>query len=132
MRNTMIEALRGLDLGSYSVSTELPWNSSGQSLALRNPRVIYVGERQTEEDTVLPTFGGHGLSTRIRTLMVMFANDAKQKPQNYDDLSDQIHALRATLDVGPVYSRDVEVTTTFENDMMLTEFEFQFTELKVN
>ena len=131
MRQAILDGISALTLGTFAVSGELPWDASGQSLYLKNPKVFYVDEPDSVETTLVNVLcGGQGLSSRETTISVFVTCDAKQKPSNYDDLVSAVQEVKNTSDIVGVRSRQVDVITTFEADILLTEFVFRFTELK--
>lgn len=134
MRQAIIDAIADLSLGTFAVSSELPWDAAGQPLYIKNPKVIYVDEPDSEESTLINTLctAGGALATRVTTVSVYMLVDAKNKPGNYDDLVVDIQEVKNTTDITGVRSREVDVVTTFEADRLLTEFVFRFTELKIN
>lgn len=133
MRQAILTGIRGLTLGTFAVSSELPWISGGIPLYTKNYKVFYADQPDSEEDSLINTLcGGNSLSTRITTISVFVTIDAKQKPTNYDDLVESVQLVKNTTSITDVRSRECDVVTTFEDDSMLTEFEFRFTELITN
>lgn len=133
MRQALLDAISALSLGTFAVSSELPWDAAGQALYLKNFKTIYVAEPTTEETTLFNTLNtaSGSLATKETTVSVYVLIDAKQKPSNYNDLVDAIQDCKETTDITGVRSRECDVITTFEADALLTEFEFRFTELKI-
>lgn len=134
MRQAIIDALSALTLGTFSVSSELPWDAAGTPLYLKNPKVFYVDQPDATETTLFNTMDGNAggsLASRETTIAVYVLVDAKQKPSNYDSLVQSVEDIKATATITGVRSREVDVTTTFEADTLLTEFEFRFTEMKI-
>lgn len=130
MRQAITAGIRGLTLGQFQVSQEMPWISGGIPLYEKNYRVFYVDEPESEEANLINTLcGGSGLTNRVTTISVFVTIDAKQKPVNYDDLVVSVQALRNTPTITGVRSRECDVIRTFEADALVTEFEFRFTEL---
>lgn len=134
-RQALIEAISGLSLGTFQVSSELPWDAAGTPLYVKNPKVFYVDQPDTEDTTLYNTMDGNpggSLASRETTISVYVLVDAKQRPANYDDLVDQVQDVKDTSLITAVRSREVDVITTFEADALLTEFVFRFTELKIS
>lgn len=130
MRSQILAGIRALDLGTFSVSQELPWDASGQNLWIKNPKVFYVSDADREQTALLNTLcGGSGIRQQISTVRVYVTCDAKQKPTNFDSLINGVQDLVDLPTITGVYTRECDVVTTFEADRMVTEFEFRFTEL---
>lgn len=133
-RQAILDGLGALTLGTFTVSSELPWTASGEALYLKNFKTFYVDEPDSEETTLFNLLnGGCGsLATRETTISVYVLVDAKQKPTNYDSLVAVIPDIKESTEITGVRSRECDVITTFEADAMLTEFVFRFTEVKIS
>lgn len=134
MRQAILDGISALSLGTFTVSSELPWDAAGTPLYEKNPKVIYVDEPDSEESTLINTLCGNSptLSTKTTTINVFVTVDAKQKPSNYDSIVSSIQGVKNTASITAVRSREVDVVTTFNADTLLTQFVFRFTELKLN
>lgn len=132
MRAALLTGMQNLTLGSFQVSTELPWDAAGTALYEKNPKVFYVSEPDVEESQVFAVMNGDTFVDRTTTIQVYVQVDAKQQPTNYDDLMDAVQNLRLLSTLTAIRTRECDVVTTFEADAMITEFEFRFTELKIN
>lgn len=130
MRQAIIDGIAALSLGTFAVSSELPWDAAGTPLYLKNYKVFYVDEPDSVETSLVNVLcGGAGISNRETTISVYVTCDAKQKPTNYDSLVTAVRGVKNTQDITGVRSREVDVITTFEADALLTEFVFRFTEI---
>jgi hypothetical protein len=126
MRTAIYDHIDSVSKGSFTLTNELPWDSSGIALYLKNPKRIYVNVDQVTEELVYATLNGHCINNEITTVSVYFACDAKQLPSNYETLVSGIREAKNSTDITGVSRRECDVTTTFEADMLLTEFEFRF------
>ena len=135
MRQALIDGISALSLGTFNVSQELPWDAAGTPLYLKNKKVFYVDEPDSSEssDAFNTLCGGQMpvVSTRVTEISVFVAVDAKQKPTNYDTLIPAVRNLKTLATLGAVRSRACDITTTFEADVLLTEFVFRFTEVEI-
>ena len=127
-----IDGLSSAQKGTFSLSTELPYDSSGVPLYLKNFKRIYVNVAQIAQDTLLDSLDGSGTVDEITTVGVFFVTDAKTLPSNYDSLVELIKDARLTTDITGVIQRLCQVTTRFEQDALVTEFEFSFRKLITN
>ena len=132
MRQAIYNAIAALNLGTYAMSTELPWDNNGQPLYLANLKRIYVDVAAIRQEEAIDTLDGQGSVDEITTIRVYFVNDAKQLPSNYDALVQSIKEARTTPDITGVIQRLCQVDTRFESDRLVTEFEFSFRKYLTN
>jgi len=132
MRQAIIDGISALSLGTFAVSSELPWTAGGETLYEKNFKVFYVSEPQSVESNLLNTLDAAVLATKESTITVYVVVDAKQTPTNYDSLVSGVRNVKNTTSITGVVSRECDISTTFQADSMLTEFVFRFTEMKIN
>lgn len=132
MRQAIVDGISALSLGTFVVSTELPWDAAGTPLYLKNFKVFYISEPGITSAIAVPMLSSGSINTQETRIQVFVTVDAKQKPTNYNDLVTAVQDVVYTTDITGVLSREVDVITTFENDALITEFEFRYTELKLN
>jgi len=132
MRQAILDGISALSLGTFSVSSELPWDAAGTPLYEKNYKVFYVDQPDSVEQSLLNTLSADVFANKTTTISVFVLVDAKQPPANYAALVDGVRAVKNTAEITGVRSRECNIITTFEADAMLTEFEFRFTELKIN
>jgi hypothetical protein len=130
MRQTVLDYIKGLNLGSYTVSEEIPRVESGTPLYLRNPKKIYVDANSYSDTPFITTFGNLNIHSYATSVTVTFSNDAKTVPNNYDSLvGNLIFAKDITPEAG-YNSREAIVTTTIENDLLVTQIELTYTKIR--
>ena len=127
MRTAVYNYIKAQALGTFKLSDERPFDASGQSLYLKNMKSIYVDQEQTVHETLIATLDGVNINAETTTVRVYFSTDAKQMPSNYASLVNSIKAARNTSTIQGVNRREVDVQTSYEEDKMVTEFEFRFT-----
>lgn len=135
MRQAIITGISALSLGTFKVSSELPWVASGELLYMKNPKTFYVDEPDSAQSNLINTLcGGNvpNVANKTTTISVWVSTDAKQKPSNYDSLVASIQGLKDLTTLGAVRSRECDVNTTFEADRLVTEFVFRFTEIVIS
>ena len=128
MRQDIIDYINTLSLGSFILSQELPWTDSGLALYLKNVKRIYVDNTIYAKEPLIQTFDG-SIDSDVSTVRVYFSADAKQLPSNYDDVISNLRAVKNISLSDGTYRREVNVDTTFENDLLVTELEYRFTKL---
>jgi len=129
MRTAIYNYIKGLSLGTFKLSDELPFDASGNPLYIKNMKTVYVDNAQTVHDNVIATLDGTIINTETTSVRAYFSTDAKQLPSNYSSLVTSIKAGRSTTDITGVNRREVDVSTRYEEDKMITEFEFRFAKL---
>ena len=126
MRQAIYDHIDSLTLGSFNLSTELPWTSSGTALYLKNLKRIYVDVDQITEELSIAALNGLIINDETTTVRVFFACDAKQLPSNYETIVSGIRTAKSTASIEGVSRRECDVSTSFEEDIVVTEFEFRF------
>jgi hypothetical protein len=129
MRQELIDYIGTQNLGGFILSQELPFSSSGTPLYIKNAKRIYVDRTQYSNEPILTTLDGLQIDSEISSVRVYFSADAKQLPPNYDTV---INSLRAGKDISTITGvsrRECVISTTFEEDAIVTELEYRFTTL---
>ena len=129
MRQSVIDYLQGLNLGSFTIANEVPWTETGIELYLKNLKKIYVDVDAFTTEPVITTFTGLNLNNESTVVRVYFANDAKQLPSNYDDV---VASIRAAKDISSEVGynrREADVSTSYESDRLVTEIELRYIKL---
>lgn len=133
LRQAIIDGISDLTLGTFSVSSELPWDAAGTPLYQKNPKVFYVDQPDSEQTTIVNVLcGGAGVMNIETTTSVFVVVDAKLQPANYASLVEAVQGVKDTTEITGVRSRECDVQTTFAADTLLTEFVFRFTETKTS
>jgi hypothetical protein len=122
MRNEVLDYIKGLNLGSYTVSEEIPRVESGIPLYLRNPKKIYIDSANYDEQPLIQTFSGFDLHSYTTLLTVIFSNDAK--------LVGQLISAKDLVSSEGFNSREATVTTNIESDLLVTQIEYSYTKLR--
>lgn len=129
MRTEIVDYLLGENLGSFTVSQELPWDDNGQGLYLKNVKRVYVDLEQITNESFIATLGSLNIQSEVTSVTIYFASDAKQLPSNYGDVVEILKAAKNLTTIDGVFRRDAQVQTTFENDLQVTQVEIRFTKL---
>jgi len=129
MREQVLDYIANVNLGGFFVTQALPWSESGTPLYLKNLKTIYVDAVQYTTEPFLSTLNSLSLQNEVQTVRVFFASDAKTLPPNYTDLVTELRLVNNIVTVPGVHQREVDISTSMENDMMITELEYRFTKL---
>lgn len=128
MRTELIEYFKNLKLRNFKVSDELPF-VSGTELYVKNAKTIYTDITQRVSEQVLAVLGNHGVFQEVLTVSVFFTTDAKNLPSDYDTVIASLAAGKNITSGVDFHRRAVDVTTSFEGDLIVTTLEFRFTKL---
>lgn len=130
-RPALLLFIDGLDLGTFKVSTNLPWIENRAPLYFNNKKTIYVDNPNSSQTPVSDFLNQDGVVEETTTVSIYFVTDAKKLPAEYDDVVNKIKSARTMPFIG-VISKTCNVTTTFVEDDMLTTFEFSFKKIITN
>lgn len=129
MRTEVLTYAQSLNLGTVTVSTELPWTDNGIALYLKNLKKIYIDIDNVEVEPFIQALNGLNISNEITSLKLYFACDAKVLLPNYDDIITELKAVKDITTITGVQRRECVVATSVENDVLVTELEYRFTKL---
>jgi hypothetical protein len=129
MRQEVIDYVSSLPLGSFLLTTELPWDSDGSALYLKNPKKVYVDMTEYVNEPIITTLNGLSINNESQIVRIYFACDAKQLPSDYEQVVQDIKTVKGITTVAGVNNRSVNITTEFVNDLLATEMEVRFTKL---
>ena len=129
MRAEVLDYLQALNLGQFTVSTELPWTDGGQPLYIKNLRKVYVDQDTVEIEPAIIALNGLNIQQQVTTVRVFMANDAKVQPPNYGAVVDAIKGVRNLTTVTGIQRRECDITTSVDADRQITEFEFRYTKI---
>lgn len=130
MRADVLAYLKTINLGTFTLSDELPRDESGTPLYLKNPKKIYVEATQHEQTTLLRTMNGANINSNQETVEVIFSADAKQLPANYDDLTNLIRAAEDIKPEAGFNDRNSDVSTEIVNDILVTSVALTYTKIR--
>lgn len=133
MRQAILDYLVANKVGGYSVTQELPWDSSGAPLYLKNFKKIYVDQDQVVQEPFIDVLNsGGGIINEVTTVAVYVTTDAKNAPSNLDTLVSTIKGARLDPVLTGATQRATQVSTEFVSDAQVTTFEISFRKLIVN
>ena len=129
MRTELLTYLTAELTGSIKTSQELPWTEGNDALYLKNARRVYLDEPNTEQDEFLPTLGSLSINTRITTVRWFLSVDAKNRNTDLDSALTTLGSAKDITTITGVWQRQFDYTTTIENDRVIYEGEYRFTNL---
>jgi len=132
MRSVIYDYIKSLALKSVSLSAELPYQSSGTDLYLKNKKTIYVDAAQSSQDPAIDTFDGKGTVDETTTVSVYFVNDAKRVLSDYDTIVAQLKGARTATGTESYIQKLCQVSVSYSEDAMVTQLDFSFRKLLTN
>lgn len=105
--------------------SELPWNTAGQPLYLKNMKKFYLDQEQIEQTPLIPTLPGHqGVDQNLFTVTGYFAVDAKNQPVG---LSQAITTILGAKDRTGIsnFSVESDYTTEIQDDVLIYTVEYR-------
>ena len=129
MRQQLLDYISTLNLGSFILSQELPWEESGTALYLKNLKKIYVDTTEYQDEPLIQTLSGSNVNNEISIVRVYFSCDAKQLPADYDDLVTDLKLGKDIVTDDGFLNRQCNVETNIANDVLSTTMEFRFTKI---
>lgn len=129
MRAEILDYLKDLKLKNFNVSDELPFSNSGTQMYMKNLKRIYVDLEQVTNEPFIQLLNDIDIDTELHSVRLYFSTDAKQLPSDYNTVVSSIRGAKNVTTDENFHRRDVSSQTTFENDLMITEFEFRFTKI---
>lgn len=132
MRTVIYNYIKALGLKSVTLSSELPYQTNGTDLYLKNKKTIYVDVAQSNQDAVTDTFNGKGAVNELTTVSIYFVNDAKKVLPDYDNIVTQLKGARTATGTEEYIQKLCQVTVSYDEDAMVTELGFSFRKLITN
>jgi hypothetical protein len=132
MRAEIVDYIAANPVPGYTLTQELPWDSNGTPLYLKNFKRIYVDNAQVQQEPLIDVLNGTGIVDEITTVTVRVTTDAKTQPSNYDTMVSALKNARLDSDITGVTQRVTQVQTEMVGDAVVTQFDFSFRQLIVN
>jgi hypothetical protein len=129
MRTELLNYLKALKLKTFNVSDELPFSNSGTALFSKNSKRIYADLEQVSNEPFITLFGDYNIDSEVHSVRLYFSTDAKQLISDYGTIVSQIRAGKNVTTTEKYFRRECSSSTSFDNDLMITEFEFRFTKI---
>ena len=132
MRTEIIDYFKSNKVNGYTLTEELPWDTQGNPLYLKNFKYIYVDSDQIAQEPLIDVLSGPGIVNEITTVTAYVTTDAKTQPSNYATMVSTFMNARLDTDITGVTQRATQVSTEFIGDAQVTQFDFSFRQLIVN
>jgi hypothetical protein len=132
MRSEIIDYLNNNRVAGFTPTTELPWDSNGTPLYVKNFKRIYVDQTQVDQEPLIDVLNGPGIVNEVSTVRIYVTTDAKTAPSNLDQLISVIKNARLDLGIEGVTQRATQVSTELTSDYQVTQFDISTRKLIVN
>jgi|TARA_R110000744_G_scaffold80826_1_gene158814 hypothetical protein len=129
MREDILNYIKTLSLGSFTVSDELPREEAGLMMYIKNPKRIYVEREQYSEEPLIQTLDGLDIHSEATTVSIYFTADAKTIPANYETLIQSLRLGKNVNTTAGYNNRAVEVQSDYVNDLLVTQIDYTFSKL---
>jgi hypothetical protein len=126
MRSELLSAITTAisTLTQFAVSSELPWEQNGTPLYRKNMKKVYVDRERQEQTTLIPTLNGGEVFQNDLITEVYLAVDAKNPPNQLDNLITKILSAKTTINVVN-FGSESDYTVDKDEDVLVYTFEFR-------
>ncbi len=105
--------------------SELPWNTAGEPLYLKNMKKFYLDEEQIEQSVLIPTLpGSNDVMTNLTRVRGYFAVDAKNQPSGLSTAITTILGAKDSIGVSN-FGTESDYTTEIQNDVIIYTVEYR-------
>jgi hypothetical protein len=125
MRTQVIDKIKSLALNGINVTSELPFNESGNAIYLKNPKTLYVDRTQFESVPIVQTLNGLNISNTTTSVTVYLAVDAKNPQAQLDTIIEGLRGIRDTIVLEGAHTRDCTVSTSYQNDILIVTVDYR-------
>lgn len=103
---------------------ELPWNTAGEPLYLKNMKKFYLDEEQVEQTTLIPVITGSDVYQTNLIVRGYFSVDAKNQPAGLSSAITTILGARDSTGVTN-FGAEADYTTEIQDDVIVYTVEFR-------
>jgi len=109
--------------------SELPWNTAGEPLYLKNMKKFYLDQNQVEQTTLIPVIYGDDVFQNDLVVKGYFAVDAKNEPANLATAITTILSAKDQISVTN-FGAESDYTTEIQDDVIIYTVEFRLNTIK--
>lgn len=110
---------------TIKVVSELPWNTAGEPLYLKNMKKMYLDQEQKTQTTLVPTLNGGDVYQDDLSVTGYFAVDAKNSPTGLSQAITTILNARDKTGVSN-FGSEADYTTEIQDDVIIYTVEYRF------
>jgi hypothetical protein len=126
MRAELVSHLTtALSTATIKCSSELPWNTAGEPLYLKNMKKFYIDAEQLEQTELIATLPGYDVVNQDAfTVTGYFAVDAKNQPANLTSALTTILNAKNQLGESNLLVQS-DYTTEIQDDVLIYTVEYR-------
>jgi len=109
---------------AFTVSSELPFNSAGDALYLKNMKTVYLDEDQLDITQHVPVLNANKIMQTETTVNGYLVTDAKNQPSDIDTVIANVLVARTAI--SNVIDVNSNVETEIDDDRITYTFEYNF------
>tara|TARA_R110002073_G_scaffold40387_2_gene114456 strand:+ start:418 stop:813 length:396 start_codon:yes stop_codon:yes gene_type:complete len=109
---------------AFSVSSELPFNSAGDALYLKNMKTVYLDEDQLDITQHVPVLNANKIMQTETTVNGYLVTDAKNQPSDIDTVIANVLVARTAIT--NIIDTNSSVETEIDDDRITYTFEYNF------
>ena len=126
MRSQIISYLTAtLSTSTIRVVNELPWNTAGEPLYLKNMKKLYIDKEERQESVMIAVLpGSNDVMQNVTTIRGYVAVDAKNQPTGLDQAIALILGAKDQTGVGN-FGTESDYTTEIQDDVLIYNIEYR-------
>ena len=130
MRSQLLQYLvTATKSAAVNVVSELPWNTAGEPLYLKNMKKVYLDKEQKEESVLIPVLpGSNDVFQRVTRVRAYFAVDAKNQPAGLDSAVSILLGAKDQTGIAN-FGTESDYTTEIQDDVLIYTIEYRQTTL---
>lgn len=132
MRAEVLAYFQANPVPGFAVASELPWDSNGEPLYVKNYKRVYVDQDQVSQESLIEVLNGSGVLNQTTTVTAYVTTDAKNVPSNLSNLINTANRARLVSASAGQTQKTTQVSTELDGDAQIVTFEFSWTQLIVN
>ena len=109
---------------AFTVRSELPFNSAGEALYLKNMKTVYLDEDQLEVTQHVPVLNANKIMQTETTVNGYLVTDAKNQPSDIDTVIANVLVARTAI--SNIIDASSSVETEIDDDRITYTFEYNF------
>lgn len=114
---------------AVNVVTELPWNTAGEPLYLKNMKKVYLEKEQRAQSVLIPVLpGSNDVFQNVTTVRGYFAVDAKNQPSGLESAVSLLLGAKDQIGIAN-FGVESDYTTEIQDDVLIYTIEYRLTTL---
>jgi isopentenyl phosphate kinase len=109
--------------------SELPWNTAGEPLYLKNMKKFYLDQEEIKETTLIPLIYGDDVFQNDLTVRGYFVVDAKNQPAGLSTAITTILSAKDKIGVTN-FGAESDYTTEIQDDVIIYTVEYRLNTIK--